>query len=169
MPEEGQAHPGKAHTRIPGRLSAVDADQLAQACAATLFENDHASRDLGMNIVAVSRDRVVLRMKVREEMLNGHGICHGGFVFALADSAFAFACNSHNVNTLAAGARIEFLAPARLHDQLTAVAELVQQGGRTGIYDVTVTNQKDERLALFRGNSYRIGGAIVDTLAGDTG
>ena len=169
MPEEGQAHPGKVHTRIPGRVSAVDADQLAQACAATLFENDHASRDLGMNIVAVSRDRVVLRMKVREEMLNGHGICHGGFVFALADSAFAFACNSHNVNTLAAGARIEFLAPARLHDQLTAVAELVQQGGRTGIYDVTVTNQKDERLALFRGNSYRIGGAIVDTLAGDTG
>jgi acyl-CoA thioesterase len=88
-------------------------------------------------------------------------------IFTLADSAFAYACNSENHNTVAAGARVDFLAPGRLGDRLTAVAERVSQGGRTGIYDVSVTNQQGKTVAMFRGNSHRIGGALVDQATGE--
>ncbi len=145
----------------------MDANQIARACADTMWANDRASVALGMEIVEVSAGRAVMVMTVREDMVNGHDICHGGLIFTLADSAFAFACNSENHNTVAAGARVDFLAPGRLGDRLTAVAEQVSQGGRTGIYDVSVSNQLGKTVALFRGNSHRIGGALVDAATGE--
>jgi len=97
-------------------------------------------------------------------MVNGHAICHGGFIFTLADSAFAFACNSYNFNTVAQGCSIEYLAPARESDVLTAAAQERSLSGRTGVYDIEVTNQRGETIALFRGKSYRIKGHIVEGL-----
>jgi acyl-CoA thioesterase len=101
-------------------------------------------------------------MTVREDMVNGHGLCHGGLVFALGDSAFAFACNSHNESTVAAAAGIDFLAAARQGDELTAEAAELWRTRRNGLYEITVTNQRGERVALFRGRSYRIDGQVVD-------
>ena len=100
-------------------------------------------------------------MTVRADMLNGHGLCHGGIVFALADSAFAFACNSHNESTVAAAATIDFLAAAREGDDLTAEASELWRTKRNGIYEITVSNQRGERIALFRGRSYRVDGQVV--------
>ena len=145
----------------------MDSQQLACACADAMWTEDRASQAMGMTISDVSPGNATLDMPVREDMVNGHNICHGGFIFTLADSAFAFACNSENHNTVAAGARIEFLAPGKLGDRLTAVARQVSQGGRTGVYDVVVTNQEGRKLALFRGNSHRIGGALVDATTGE--
>lgn len=145
----------------------MDAQQLARACADAMWTEDQASQAMGMIISEVSPGKATLDMPVRKDMVNGHNICHGGFIFTLADSAFAFACNSENHNTVAAGARIEFLSPGKLGDRLTAVARQVSQGGRTGVYDVVVTNQEGRKLALFRGNSHRIGGALVDTTTGE--
>jgi acyl-CoA thioesterase len=102
-----------------------------------------------------------LTMKVRADMLNGHATCHGGFIFTLADSAFAFACNSANLTTVASGCSIDFVAPARENDVLTAVGVERSLSGRTGVYDIEVKNQNDETVALFRGKSYRIKGQIV--------
>lgn len=140
------------------------ADQArAERVVRHLYDRDTATRALGMRLLAVSPGRVSVAMTVREDMLNGHRICHGGMVFALADSAFAFACNSHGEVTVAAGVNIEFLAPAREGDELTAEAvELQRSGQRTGFYDITVANQRGERIALFRGRSHRIGGPICD-------
>ncbi len=146
----------------------MDANDLARACADAMYANDRASASLGMEIVEVTTGRAVMTMTVRDDMVNGHDICHGGLIFTLADSAFAFACNSQNMNTVAAGARVEFLAPARLGDCLSAVAEQVTQGSRTGVYDVVVTNQQDKTIALFRGNSHRIGGALIDDATGES-
>jgi acyl-CoA thioesterase len=145
----------------------MDADKIARACAEAMYANDRASPALGMRIEEMKEGGAVMGMTVREDMVNGHDLCHGGLIFSLADSAFAFACNSQNFNTVAAGARIEFLAAGRLGDRLTAVAEQVSQGGRTGIYDVVVTNQENKTVALFRGNSHRIGGALVDETTGE--
>ena len=147
---------------------ALDAQQLARACADAMWADDRASQGLGMAIREISPGRAVLTMPVREDMVNGHAICHGGYIFTLADSAFAFACNSENHNTVAAGVRIEFMAPGKLGDRLTAIAEQVHQGGRTGVYDVVVTNQEGGKLALFRGNSHRIGGSLVDEATGES-
>ncbi len=146
----------------------MNANDLARACADTMYANDRASAALGMEIVEVSEGKAVMTMTVRDDMVNGHDLCHGGLIFSLADSAFAFACNSQNLNAVAAGARIDFLAPASLGDQLTAVAQQVSQGKRSGIYDVVVTNQHAKTIALFRGNSHRIGGALIDESAGET-
>ncbi len=145
----------------------MDPDQLAKACAETMYASDRASSALGMEIVEVTVGRAVMAMTVRDDMVNGHDLCHGGLIFSLADSAFAFACNSHNLNAVAAGARVEFLAPARLGDRLTAVARQLSQGGRTGVYDVVVSNQQNKTVALFRGNSHRIGGTLVDESTGE--
>lgn len=145
----------------------MNADQLARACADAMYANDRASAALGMKIIEVGEGRAVLAMSVREDMLNGHDVCHGGLIFSLADSAFAFACNSQNQSTVAAGARVEFLAPGKPGDILTATAEKVSQGGRTGIYDVVVRNQNNKTIALFRGNSHRIGGALVNESTGE--
>jgi len=139
-----------------------DAAALARAVADRMFANDRASRGLGMAIAAVRPGQAELTMTVRGDMVNGHAICHGGFVFTLADSAFAFACNSYNLNTVAQGCAIEFLAPAHEGDVLTARAVERRLSGRTGVYDIEVTNQRGETIALFRGKSYRIKGHVIE-------
>jgi acyl-CoA thioesterase len=101
-------------------------------------------------------------MTVRADMLNGHAICHGGFIFTLADSAFAFACNSYNLTTVASGCTIDFVAPARECDTLTARAVERSVSGRTGVYDIEVQNQRGETIAYFRGKAYRVRGHVVD-------
>ncbi|MEO5669539.1 MAG: hydroxyphenylacetyl-CoA thioesterase PaaI [Ramlibacter sp.] len=127
-----------------------------------MFAADRASRDfMQMELVRCEPGRAVMRMRVREPMLNGHHICHGGLIFTLADSTFAFACNSHNQAAVAAGCSIEFLKPGKLDDVLTCegVERILQ--GRHGIYDMTVSNQSGEVIALFRGKSTQIKGTVV--------
>lgn len=127
-----------------------------------MFAADRASREtMGMELLSCTPGRARMRMRVEERHLNGHQICHGGFIFTLADSTFAFACNSHNKNTVAASCSIEFLRPARLGDEL--VCEGVEQllSGRHGVYDMKVCNQNGEVVALFRGKSAQIAGTIV--------
>lgn len=140
----------------------LDAQQTATAVGAGMWADDDASKALGMELITISPGRAEIGMTVRSDMINGYGVCHGGIIFCLADSAFAFACNSDNFRTVAAGARIEFLMPGNINDRLTAVAEQISQGKRTGICDVVVKNQQSDVIALFRGNSHRIGGAVVD-------
>jgi acyl-CoA thioesterase len=115
-------------------------------------------RSLGIRIVSLGEGTARLEMPVRDDMLNGHAICHGGFITTLADSAFAFACNSHNELTVASGFAIDILAPGRLGDVLTARCHEVNKAGRTGVYDCEVTNQRGERVAVFRGRSYTMKG-----------
>ncbi len=146
----------------------LDEQQLAEAAAAAMWADDRATQALDMRIDSVAPGRAEMSMSVRNDMVNGHSLCHGGYIFTLADSAFAFACNSENHSAVASGARIEFLAPARLGDRLTAVAAQVHQGRRTGLYDVTVTNQEGKTLAVFRGNAHRIGGALVNAETGES-
>lgn len=119
-----------------------------------MWGNDVASQDLGMTIEVTKPGQAEARFEVRANMVNGYEICHGGFIFTLADSAFAFACNTYNRITVAASASIEFVRPARLGDKLLATAAEVHRGGRTGIYDITVTNQDDDVVAIFRGRSH---------------
>ena len=137
------------------------AQALAEAVAQAMWARDRASRGLGMRIVRVAPGYAELVMRVRADMLNGHAICHGGFVFTLADSTFAFACNSYNANTVAAGCAIEFLAPSHEGDVLTATARERALVGRSGIYDIDVTNQTGATIAIFRGKSTRIKGHVV--------
>jgi acyl-CoA thioesterase len=138
-----------------------EAQRLAEQSARALFANDHASRSLGIDIDDVRPGFARLRMKVRADMINGHGTCHGGIVFALADSAFAVACNTHNTVTVAAAASIDFLAPAQEADELTAEARELWRSRRSGIYEISVSNQRGETIALFRGRSHCVGGQIV--------
>ena len=114
-----------------------------------------------MQIVSVTPGGAVIQMAVRQDMLNGHAICHGGLIATLADSTFAFACNSHNEVTVASGFSIDFLAPGRLGDVLTATCTEQSRTGRTGVYDTLVVNQRGERIALFRGRSYTMRGKPV--------
>ena len=144
-------------------LSEPEAQALAERVAATMFAQDRASQMMGMRIVRVGPGRAELTMTVRADMLNGHATCHGGLIFTLADSAFAFACNSNNQTTVASGAGIDFIAPAREGDVLTALAEERSATGRTGVYDIAVRNQRGEAVALFRGKSHRIKGSVVNT------
>lgn len=137
-------------------------DALATLCANTLFERDEASRGLGMRIVETAHRRAVVTMTVRADMLNGHAVCHGGFIFALADSAFAFACNSENVDTLAQHCGIDFIRPARLGDVLTATAEGRHQGRTTGVYDVHVEDPRGRLVATMRGNAFRLGSHLLE-------
>jgi acyl-CoA thioesterase len=139
----------------------AEAQRLAELSAEALFANDHASRNLGIGIEGVRPGFARLRMTVRKDMVNGHGMCHGGIVFALADSAFAVACNTHNAVTVAAAASIDFLAPAHEHDELTAEARELWRSKRSGIYEIAVINQRGETVALFRGRSHCIGGQLV--------
>jgi acyl-CoA thioesterase len=139
-----------------------DPQALAELAGKTMYERDPASQALGMTLDAIRPGYARMRMQVREDMLNGHGTCHGGFIFTLADSAFAFACNSHNLNAVGAGCTIDYLAPGRAGDVL--VAEAVEQAlaGKTGVYDVVVTDQDGRKIALFRGKSHRVAGHVVD-------
>jgi acyl-CoA thioesterase len=135
--------------------------QRAERAAAALFERDRASQALGMRLAGVRPGWARVVMRVRADMVNGHGLCHGGIVFALGDSAFAFACNSHNESTVAAAASIDFLGGAREGDELTAEASELWRTRRNGIYEISICNQRGERVALFRGRSYRIDGQVV--------
>ena len=137
------------------------AQRRAEHAAAALFARDRASQALGMRIAAVAPGYASVVMRVRPDMLNGYGVCHGGIVFALGDSAFAFACNSHNEATVGAAATIDFLAAAHEGDELTAQASEMWRTRRNGVYEIIVTNQRGERIALFRGRSYRVDGQVV--------
>jgi acyl-CoA thioesterase len=145
----------------PSSLSAADAQALAERVAQDMFARDRASQMMGMRVVRIAPGRAELVMTVRADMLNGHATCHGGFIFTLADSAFAFACNSGNQTTVAAGCAIDFVAPAREGDVLSAVATERSVSGRTGVYDIDVHNQRGEKIAFFRGKSYRIKGHVI--------
>ena len=136
----------------------MGADELARACAKAMWDKDRASNALGMELEEVTSGRARLSMLVREDMTNGHDICHGGFIFTLADSAFAFACNGYNRFTVAQHCSISFLMPVKPGERLCATAIERQKQGRSGIYDITVTNEKDEVIAEFRGISRTIRG-----------
>jgi acyl-CoA thioesterase len=139
-----------------------DARALAAQVGETMFAGDRASKDfMQMELLSCEPGRATMRMTVREQMLNGHDICHGGLIFTLADSTFAFACNSRNQATVAAGCSIEFLRPGRLGDVLTCegVEQVLQ--GRHGIYDMKVCNQRGETVAMFRGKSTQIQGHVI--------
>ena len=136
--------------------------ELARKVGESMFAADAASREtMGMELVSCEPGRAVLRMTVREKHLNGHKICHGGFIFTLADSTFAFACNSHNRITVAAGCSIEFLKPGQLGDVLTCEGREQVLQGRHGIYDMKVSNQRGEVVAMFRGKSAAVQGNVI--------
>jgi len=134
------------------------AQQLAERVRDGMYRNDRASKSLGMTVESIAPGHATLRMTVRDDMLNGHDICHGGLITTLADSAFAYACNSYNEFTVASGFAIELLAPGRAGDVMTARCVEVSRAGRTGVYDCEVTNQRGERVALFRGRSHTMKG-----------
>ncbi|MDD0810660.1 hydroxyphenylacetyl-CoA thioesterase PaaI [Curvibacter sp. RS43] len=138
--------------------SSLSPQATADLVRVGMLANDNVTLGLGMQIQAVTPGGAVLSMAVREDMLNGHKTCHGGLISTLADSAFAFACNSYNELTVASGFSVDFMAPARAGDVLTARASEVSKAGRTGVYDVEVSNQKGERIAVFRGRSYTLKG-----------
>lgn len=130
-----------------------DADRLAAACAEAMWAQDHASRDLGMRMLRVGPGEAVLTMRITEAMVNGHGICHGGFIFILADSAFAFACNSHGDRAVAQHCSITYLRPGRAGETLRAEAKERARVGRTGLTDVRVLGEDGTVVAGLRGQS----------------
>jgi len=145
-------------TQIP-----QDPQALAEAVAQTMWSRDRAAQALGIQIQSIGPGRAVLSMTVRGDMVNGHSICHGGLIFSLADTAFAYACNAYNRNTVASGCSIEFLAPGIEGDTLQAEAVERNLAGRTGVYDITVRDSAGKTLALFRGKSYRIAGEVISS------
>ena len=138
--------------------------QMADRVREGLFANDRASKAMGMQVLDVTPGQATVSMVVRPDMLNGHDTCHGGIIATLADSAFAFACNSHGEMTVASGFSIDLVAPAPLGDVLTARCMEVAKAGRTGVYDTDVSNQRGERIAVFRGRSHTVKGkpAVAD-------
>jgi acyl-CoA thioesterase len=140
--------------------------ETARLTAEKLYAGDNASRALGIRILETAPGCAKVSMRVRADMVNGHSICHGGLVFTLADTAFAFACNSYGPNTLAAAGSIDFLAPAREGDELTATGRELWRSARSGLYEVEVTNQHGERIALFRGRSQQVAGNLLDQAPG---
>lgn len=146
--------------------AALTPDDLARACAEAMWKQDDASQGLGMEIVEVRQGQATLSMTVKPHMVNGQRIAHGGFIFLLADSAFAFACNSHNERAVAAHCDIAFVRPGKLGDRLVAVAREISRSGRSGIYDVRVT-AGDVVIAEFRGHSRTIGGQWLPTTGPD--
>ncbi|MBL8325800.1 MAG: hydroxyphenylacetyl-CoA thioesterase PaaI [Rubrivivax sp.] len=142
-------------------VTAITPQFVAEATRDEMSADDRASRLLGIKVVDIGPGTATLCMTVREDMLNGHDLCHGGLIATLADSTFAFACNSYNEVTVAAGFDINLVASARLGDVLTARGTELSKAGRTGVYDIEVTNQKGERIAAFRGRSYTMKGKPV--------
>jgi len=138
-----------------------DPDALAQQCADYMWANDAMSQKMGMQILAVSQGNATLSMLICKDMLNGHKTCHGGQLFSLADSAFAFACNSQNQAAVAANCMIDFIRPAYENDLLTATASVVNQGKRSGLYSIKILNQDNELIVIFRGNSARINRPVL--------
>ena len=140
----------------------MDRQALAQAAGEAILREDRASKFLGMKLEELKPGYARMTMLVTEQMSNAQALCHGGLIFALADSAFGMACNSHNHKALAASCSIDFLAPAHLGDRLTAECREEAHAGRTGIYDAKVTNQKGELIAVFRGKSATVKGKWVE-------
>ena len=139
----------------------MNAQAQAEAIGRELYARDSASQALGITLEEIGPGYARMKMTVRKDMVNGHDLAHGGLIFTLADSTFAFACNSHNHVTVAQGATIEFLAPGRLGDVLSAEGRERHSSGRTGVYDIAVTNQDGRTIALFRGKSFRLGTHIL--------
>ncbi|KAB2937201.1 MAG: Acyl-coenzyme A thioesterase PaaI [Rhodocyclaceae bacterium] len=137
------------------------AQELAKAVGREMYSKDRTSQFLDIALDEIRPGYARMSLRIGEHMVNGHGMCHGGFIFMLADSAFAYSCNSHNHNAVASGCMIEFLAPAQVGDLLIAVAEERLLAGRSGIYDIDVTNQDGKHIAVFRGKSHRIQGETV--------
>lgn len=147
------------HNELP-----TDPSALAAATADAMWARDRTAQALGMRLVKIDAGQATLAMTVRSDMVNGHHICHGGMIFTLADTAFAYACNSYNQNTVASAANIDFLAPAREGETLEAEAIERSAAGRTGVYDVSVRTADGRIVALFRGKSARISGQVIDGL-----
>ncbi|MBB4040309.1 acyl-CoA thioesterase [Microvirga flocculans] len=145
----------------PSGRHAANPNQIAEACAKAMWADDRASQGLGMVIEHVAPGEAVISMTIRPEMTNGHGICHGGFIFTLADSTFAFACNTYNQRTVAQHCAVTFLKPGRRGDTLTAHAVERNRSGRSGIYDVTVRDSEGDIVAEFRGHSRTIAGTLL--------
>lgn len=145
-------------------MSTPDPQRVAEAVRDAMWRDDRASKMLGMQVLAIGPGTATLQMTVRDDMLNGHDICHGGLVTTLADSAFAFACNAYNEVTVASGFDVNLVAAARKGDVLTAQAREVSKAGRTGVYDIDVSNQRGEKVAAFRGRSYTMKGRPVVNL-----
>lgn len=139
-------------------MSSMTEQELAEACARAMWNDDSASQRLGMSLDHIAPGEATLSMDITAEMSNGHGNCHGGYIFTLADSAFAFACNSRNQITVAQQNSITYINPGRIGDRLTATAREVSLRGRSGIYDVRITNQQGEHVAEFRGHSRSVKG-----------
>jgi len=150
-------------------LSPAEAQQLAQDAAQAMWSRDHVAKAMGMTLDEVRPGYARLSMVIRQDMVNGHAICHGGMVFTLADTAFAYSCNSYNLNTVASACHIDFLAPSHLGNTLVAEGVERSQGGRTGVYDVTVSaigsSGVAKTIALFRGKSARIKGEVTSSFA----
>jgi acyl-CoA thioesterase len=151
---ESSAKPSAA-TQSPEALQ-----QIAMHSGQSMYQQDRACQAQGIALKSIEPGRATMTMQVQANMVNGHNICHGGFVFLLADSAFAYACNSYGQRAVASSAGIEFLAACSLGDILQATASMIKQGKRSGIYDIVVTNQNSEKIALFRGRSATIKGTF---------
>ena len=142
--------------------------ERAEKAAAAMWASDQASPWMGMSIAEIDEGTATLTLTVAPHHTNGHGICHGGVIFSLADSAFAFACNSRNQATVAQHNSITYIAPGKLGDRLSATAREVSLNGRNGIYDVQVTNSDGEVIAQFRGGSRAVRGTLFDEEGGET-
>ena len=143
----------------------MTAQEIAESTRDAMWQDDHASQAMGMQVLAIGPGSATVCMTVRRDMLNGHDICHGGLMTMLADTAFAFACNAYNEVTVAAGFDVNLISRARQGDVLTAVCVELSKSGRTGVYDVSVRNQRDEAVVAFRGRSYTVKGKpVVDGL-----
>ncbi len=142
-------------------MAGLSVDELARACAESMYARDVASQSLGIQIEEVKAGFARVTMSIRDDMLNGYQICHGGFLFALADTAFAYACNSYNRLSLAQSCSIDFVRPGQAGEELYAQAEERSRQGRTGLYDITVSRADGEVLAHFRGRSYSIKGEVI--------
>jgi acyl-CoA thioesterase len=143
-------------------------DDIARACAQAMWQQDDASRGLGVELLEVKSGQATLAMTIMPHMVNGQRIAHGGFIFTLADSAFAFACNSHNERVVAAQGNITFIRPGKLGDRLVATAREISRSGRSGIYDVHVTADDGTVIAEFRGHSRVIAGTWLPASESDT-
>ncbi|MFC3073766.1 hydroxyphenylacetyl-CoA thioesterase PaaI [Shinella pollutisoli] len=139
-------------------VARLSPQELAEACAKSMWADDNATRHLGMELVSVAPGEATLAMTVTDIMTNGHGTCHGGYIFTLADSAFAFACNSYNQRTVAQHCSITYIAPVFRGDRLTATAREVSRRGRGGIYDIRIVNQEGDPVAEFRGHARTVKG-----------
>lgn len=145
----------------------IEAEALAEAVGRGMYERDHCARAHGIALEAIAPGYARMGMTVRPDMVNGHDIGHGGMTFTLADTTFAYACNAGNHATVAAACSIVFPAPARLGDRLTAECRVAHQRGRAGVYDTIVTNQEGTVVGLFRGQSMRIRGPVIQPLPGE--